>query len=427
MAAIIREDMYTMTRIGENNNKYWKIIQRDDFSCQVEFGRIGYDGQSKTHQFANITLSDRFYTTKSREKVSKGYSKQEVIQTKSSTVKVESNQSLKMLAESQIESNSEIVKALIRYLSEKNIHNILSSTTMTYNIDSGLFSTPIGIVSKASIDSARTVLAEISNYVLSGKLKEPAYHSLLEKYLTLIPQNVGMRLRPESLYTSQEDLTKQNDILDALDASLISVQNVVESPEIQVEQPKIFDVKLFHVEDAAIIDRITKKYKSTLQRMHSSSDLKVKTVYSVEMPTMKSRFELTAQKLGNVKELWHGTRVSNVLSILKQGLVIPPSNAAHVCGRLYGNGVYFSDIASKSLNYSFGYWDGKAKDNNCFMFLADVAMGKEFTPTSSHTSLPKPGYDSTYAVGGKSGVINNEMIVYSLNQINLTYLVEFTK
>ena len=416
-----------MTRIGENNNKYWKIIQRDDFSCQVEFGRIGYDGQSKTHQFPNISTSDRFFAAKIKEKIGRGYSKQEVIQTKSSSVKVESNHSLKILAESQIESNSEIVKTLIRYLSEKNIHNILSSTTMKYDIDSGLFSTPIGIVSKTSIDSARTVLADISNYVLNGKFKEPAYHSLLERYLTLIPQNVGMRLNPETIYRNQEDLTKQNDILDSLDASLISVQNVVETVEAVVEQPKIFDVKLFHVEDAAIIDRITQKYKSTLQRMHSSSDLKVKTVYSVEMPTMKARYEPTAQKLGNVRELWHGTRVSNVLSILKQGLVIPPSNAAHVCGRLYGNGVYFSDISSKSLNYSHGYWDGKSKDNNCFMFLADVSMGKEFLPSSSSHNLPKPGYDSTYAVGGKSGVMNNEMIVYSLSQINLTYLVEFCK
>lgn len=427
MASIIREEMYTMTRIGENNNKYWKIIQRDDFSCQVEFGRIGYDGQSKTHQFSNMILSDRFFTTKIKEKTNKGYSKQEVIQTTSSSVKVENNQSLKMIAESQIETNSDIVKNLISYLSEKNIHNILSSTTMTYNIDSGLFSTPIGIVSKTSIDTARTVLSELSNYVLGGKFKETDYHSLLEKYLTLIPQNVGMRLNPETIYRNQEDLSKQNDILDALDASLISVQNAVQSPEVQIEQPKIFDVKLMHVQDSPTIDRITKKYASTLQRMHSSSDLKVKTVYSVEMPNMKARFEPTAQKIGNVRELWHGTRVSNVLSILKQGLVIPPSNAAHVCGRLYGNGVYFSDVSSKSANYSFGYWDGKEKDNNCFMFLADVAMGKEYTPSSSSHNLPKPGYDSTFAVGGKSGVMNNEMIVYSLDQINLTYLVEFHK
>lgn len=94
---------------------------------------------------------------------------------------------------------------------------------------------------------------------------------------------------------------------------------------------------------------------------------------------------------------------------------------------MFGNGVYFSDQSTKSLNYASGYWDGKAKDNNCFMFLSDVAMGKEFTPSSSSHNLPKPGYDSTYAVGGKSGVMNNEMIVYSLNQINLTYLVEFCK
>ena len=428
MSSILREEMYTMTRIGENNNKYWKIIQRDDFSCEVEFGRIGYSGQSKIHSFNDIESSNKFHSKIVSEKVKKGYSKQDVISTSSSTIKIESNQSLKTLAESQIETNSDIVKKLIRYLTDKNIHNILSSTTMTYNVESGLFSTPIGIVSKSSIDEARTTLEEISKFVLEQKYKEPAYHKLLERYLTLIPQNVGMKLRPETLYTSQEDLTKQNDILDSLDASLISVQNSVASPEVKIEQPKLFDLKLYHVTDDAVIKRIDKKYRSTLQSIHSSSNLKVKTVYSVEINSMKKKFESVASKLGNVKELWHGTRVSNVLSILKQGLVIPKSNAPHVCGRMYSDGIYFSDQSSKSLNYSVGnVWGSGKRDDNCFMFLADVAMGKEYIPSAPSQNLPKPGYDSTFAVGGKSGVMNNEMIVYSLSQANLTYLVEFEK
>jgi poly [ADP-ribose] polymerase len=60
------------------------------------------------------------------------------------------------------------------------------------------------------------------------------------------------------------------------------------------------------------------------------------------------------------------------------------------------------------------------------MFLADVAMGKSYTPKSSSESLPKAGYDSTFAKPGESGIINNEMIVYNVNQVNLKYLVEFT-
>ena len=106
--------------------------------------------------------------------------------------------------------------------------------------------------------------------------------------------------------------------------------------------------------------------------------------------------------------------------------MIPKSNAPHVCGRLFGDGVYFSDQSTKSLNYAQGYWDRNNKDNNCFMFVADVAMGKYFVPSNKSNSLPMQGYDSTFAKGGQSGVMNNEMIVYRLGQCNLKYLVEFS-
>ena len=60
------------------------------------------------------------------------------------------------------------------------------------------------------------------------------------------------------------------------------------------------------------------------------------------------------------------------------------------------------------------------------MFLADVAMGNAYTPTSaSRHSLPRSGFDSTFAKAGDSGVQNNEMIVYRTSQANLRYLVEF--
>ena len=124
-------------------------------------------------------------------------------------------------------------------------------------------------------------------------------------------------------------------------------------------------------------------------------------------------------------ELWHGTRVSNLLSILRSGFVIPPANAPHCTGRMFGNGVYFSDQSTKSLNYSFGYWGG-ARERNCFMLLNDVAMGKHFVPKLWSHTYPKKRYDSTFAKARWSGVINNEMIVYDTRQINPKYLIEFS-
>ncbi|MFK5151055.1 hypothetical protein ACI4CU_27210, partial [Klebsiella pneumoniae] len=150
-------------------------------------------------------------------------------------------------------------------------------------------------------------------------------------------------------------------------------------------------------------------------------------VFYIEIGPHLGPWNANGKKVGNIKELWHGTRVGNVLSIMKGGFVIPPSNASHVTGRMFGNGVYFSDQSTKSLNYAYGCAPGQKGgiEKSTFMFLSDVAMGKEYIPSSWGGNLPMPGYDSTYAMAGRSGVQNNEMIVYKTYQINPRYLVEF--
>ena len=417
----------TLTNISGNNNKFWKYIVHDDGNVVFEWGRIGYAGDSTTKNFGCHDKGLQAAHTKMRSKEAKGYVKQDVIETGKS-VSVSPSATLESVAVSQIGSNSSIVDDLIKQLAKMNIHEILSSTTMTYDVDTGLFRTPIGIVSSNSIVSARKLLTSMSDFILEKKFDDSKYHEMLQQYLTFIPQNVGMRIRPDQLYTSDADILQQNSILDSLEASLLMVNSQVDTviETEKVDTPKIFNVSLNLVTDKKVIDRIEKKFKSTAHSNHACSHLKVKRVFTVEIVDMKKRFDLISNKIGNIKELWHGTRISNVLSILKQGLLIPPANASHVCGRLYGNGVYFSSESTKSANYSYGYWDKNKKDNNCFIFLADVAMGLEYIPSKTGGSYPKAGYDSTYAIGGKSGVMNNEMIVYNTDQANLTYLIELS-
>jgi hypothetical protein len=60
------------------------------------------------------------------------------------------------------------------------------------------------------------------------------------------------------------------------------------------------------------------------------------------------------------------------------------------------------------------------------MFLLDMAMGKYFVPPGPFSTKRAPqGFDSTFAKGGKSAVMNNEMIVYDIRQIRVKKLVEF--
>lgn len=429
MAAVVREAKYIKSDVQQNNNKFWYITEFDDASCLVQFGRVGGDGATKKHSFGCQARAANFFDSKCREKSGdrKGYRPLQVLNGTTGTgasAAVAQHKVHKVVAE-QIETDCPQTQALLRYLSKVNVHNILTSTTMKYDVDTGLFSTPCGIVTKDGLDEARRLLAQIGDFVAAHDFRNRAYAQVLNDYLMLIPQKVGRKLDPATLYPDLESVQQQNALLDSLDASVQAVLAQNDDSEEEVAKPRLFDVRLHLVKARKEINRIRAKYLDTLQRMHVCAHLEVKTVYEVEIGGMRKAWDEVGKKVGTVWELWHGTRASNLLSILKSGFVIPPSNAPHCTGRMFGNGAYFSDQSTKSLNYAYGYWGSGPADNNCFMFLADVAMGKFFTPEGPSTRLPKPGHDSTFAQAGKSGVMNNEMIVYKTSQINPRFLVEF--
>jgi poly [ADP-ribose] polymerase len=427
MPGTLREARYIKADVKQNNNKFWYIAENDNATCMVQFGRVGGNGATKTHRFPSEPHATRFYESKCREKEGdrKGYRKLQVIDgVNGVSVEVVAKHKLEKVAAQQIESDCPRTQELIRYLTKANVHNILSATTMQYDVDKGLFRTPCGIVTRAGIDQARLLLSQISDFVARRALRGKAYAHILNDYLMLIPQKVGRQLDPQTLYPDLDAVQQQNAILDSLEASL---QTALARPE-DVEEPaspKLFEVKLHLVQKKKEVARIDQKFRATLQRMHACAHLGVKTVYEVEIASMVGPFREKGTVLGSVKELWHGTRASNLLSILKSGFVIPPRNAPFCTGRMFGNGVYFSDQSTKSLNYAYGYWGGGKREDICFMFLADVALGKSYVPDSPGGRLPMPGYDSTFAKAGSSGVLNNEMIVYETCQINPRYLVEF--
>lgn len=56
-------------------------------------------------------------------------------------------------------------------------------------------------------------------------------------------------------------------------------------------------------------------------------------------------------KLGNRTLLWHGSRFSNYVGILSQGLRIAPPEAPST-GYLFGKGIYMADMLGKAGNYT---------------------------------------------------------------------------
>jgi len=425
--------------VDANSNKYWVgyCLANGEFYC--EYGRVqDAKGDCRHDYYTTKDLkgksNEAHLTQKIKEKARKGYVEQKVaavlgapaIKTSSKTV---NNSELKRRAADEIKGDSE-TKKLVTWLAEVNIHNITSSTNIAYNASTGSFTTPLGtLVTDSGLVEARDVLSSLTPFVTKSDWENSRYKRMLGDYLQLIPQDVGRnRGWHETLLAATDSLQQQNDIIDALEAALTTSAKSVDGTKAK-KQDTVFNVALDVIKDSKILSAIKKKYSSDKGNHYDVKDYKVKGAWGVEISTVRQAFQKQGMPLGNIKQYWHGTKASNLLSILKGGLVIPRSSDPHVCGRMFGDGLYFSDQSTKSIRYATGSWTRGGNTSRVFMFICDVSMGKEYTPRgyqNGRFSIPR-GYDSCFAKGGQSGVQNNEMIVYKTNQADLVYLVEFTR
>ena len=89
--------------------------------------------------------------------------------------------------------------------------------------------------------------------------------------------------------------------------------------------------------------------RNTHAKTHSQYKLKVTHVFRASRDGEAAAHR---SQLGNRQLLWHGSRLTNWVGILSQGLRIAPPEAP-VTGYMFGKGVYFADMVSKSANYCF--------------------------------------------------------------------------
>lgn len=427
---VIEHKKFSCTKLGKNANKFWNVTLYDNDDVMSEWGRQGSTQQSKTW----YGVGRPFMNKKIAEKGKKGYHENQVVEgvgdIKVSAQKV-ANNDLKDIAAKQIKSKSTVVSKLIDFLVKINAHQILKATggKIQYDTSSATFKTTQGVVIPAQVSRARDLLNDLADSIAKNRFSGIQFEDDLNEYLSIVPRDFGRRrLNPSDILPDLSAVQKENDILDGLDASFAGLQTAKpkkKTKKKKVDTPKIFDVQMEIVEDKKVINRIHERINKTRKKVHSCNHLKLKTIYTVSINTMEEAFKNDGKNVGNIKSLYHGTRSHHILSILRQGLIIPPSSSAHVTGSLFGRGCYFASSSTKSLNYSYGYWDGSHNDR-CFLFITDVAMGKFYTPTNKWGNFPKSGYDSTWAKSSISGILNDEFIVYRPSQSNFKYLLEFS-
>lgn len=426
MSTVVEHRTFSKTDLAKNNNKFWIVWFYDDGGIETQNGRQGALGQKR---FISATGRGA-YESKVREKINKGYLENEVVDgVQSSSTKAVSKGNLSAIASKQIKSKDPTVNKLVDFLVKVNAHNIAGATggKITYDASTASFKTAVGVISASQVAEARRLLSDLSDLVAKNKHHTKPFERDINAYLSLIPRDFGrQRMNPEDILPDLATCQQENDLLDSLDTSFAGVitQPKKKTGKKTKDSPKVFDVQLEPVTDKKIESWVKNLYQQTRKAMHQSNSLSVHAIWAVRIANMAEAFDKYGAKMKDIRTLWHGTKASNLLSILRQGLIIPPSSSRHCTGRMYGNGVYASSVSTKALGYATDFWGSGGNTDRIFMFLLDMAMGKYYEATSWGSSYPKSGTDSTWAKAGRA-LRNDEMIVYRLDQCNLTYLVEF--
>lgn len=305
---------------------------------------------------------------------------------------------------------------------------------------------PLGNLSKEHIETGYEALREIDGILkdekIDAKKKDKLLLAATNKFYTLIPHDFGTNTA--TVINTMEELQAKLKLMEALIDIEIAATLLKQE---EGEGESIVDANYKKLNTALEpIDKTHDDFKwvhSYLNNQKGSWKAELIDVFRVDRNGDSEKAK-TVGHLGNKQLLWHGSRVSNYVGILSQGLRIAPPEAPK-SGYRFGKGIYFADICDKSIGYCRG-----AGSDYILMMLVEVTLGKQKElKQDQYMEKALPGSDSTKAMGaiapessftlpdgvvvpsGKpknTGVISscmhNEYIVYTVPQATIKYLLK---
>ena len=448
--------------LNNNNNKYYiiQLLEHDtnnSLKLFTRWGRIGVPGQHEVKDVDSST-GPRQFMKKYRDKTKGGY--QEIFIDYEAEVKKED------LPEENKKKNNKNKKTYNNTL-DKDIMDLMRLIYDKQMINDNLHEIgydskkmPLGKLSPVTLTNGLNILKEIETELNKSSPDDDILKQLSSNFYTQIPHDFGFQKMANFIIDSIEKVKNKIDMISTLSDMKITLkilENVDEDEE-EYENQEEKQLNDYYKKLNCDIRAISTEEKiySTLNKYltaqannkdfdsyyHGRNNLSIIKAYELNRHGESDKYE----DLGNKKLLWHGSRITNFVGILSQGLRIAPPEAPS-SGYLYGKGVYFADMAKKSSYYCYPV------NKIALILLGEVSLGEEDERTNIDFSLPetlKKKANSVHALGRLEAsdgeyidedvyvpngeVIFNEKnkccndyaeyIVYNVKQIKLRYLLK---
>ena len=453
--------------LDKNNNKFYiiQLLEHDSDNSLILFtrwGRIGVPGQHEEKD-VDSTSGPRLFMKKYRDKTKGGY--QEIFIDYEAEVKKEdlpeekkdkSNKAKKKFKNALDEDVMDLIRLIYnKKIINDNLHEI--------GYDSKKM--PLGKLSPVTLTNGLNILKQIETELKKSKPNKDNLKKYSSEFYTQIPHDFGFQKMANFIIDNMEKVKEKIDMISSLSDMKITLkilENVDEDKEEYENQEekqlndyyKKLNCDIRSISKDEKIYKILNKYLTTKVEKGDNNDneygyyypcknnLSLLKAYELERYGEKKKFK----DFGNKKLLWHGSRITNFVGILSQGLRIAPPEAPS-SGYLYGKGVYFADMSLKSSYYCCPV------NNIALILLAEVSLGKEDERVNTDFNLPstlKKKANSIHALGRlepsdgenidddifvpncdakiseKNRNCNDfaEYIVYNVDQIRLRYLLK---
>ncbi|CAL1383211.1 unnamed protein product [Linum trigynum] len=332
----------------------------------------------------------------------------------------------------------------------KMLFNIENYRAAMMEFEINMSEMPLGKLSKNNIHKGFEALTDIQSLLYNSSHDPSMRESLMldasNRFFTIIPSIHPRVIRDE------DDLKSKVKMLEALQDIEIASRLVgfgVDNDESLDDKYKKLRCDIASIPHESDDYRLIDKYlQNTHAPTHMDWSLELEEVFLLNREGEVDKYAPYREKLQNRMLLWHGSRLTNFVGILSQGLRIAPPEAP-ATGYMFGKGIYFADLVSKSAQYCFT----DRKNPVGLMLLSEVALGEVYElKKSKYMDKPPEGKHSTKGLGKKvpkesefakwkndvtvpcgrpvdsnikaSELMYNEYIVYNTAQVKMQFLLK---
>ncbi|KAF9583758.1 Poly [ADP-ribose] polymerase 2 [Lunasporangiospora selenospora] len=381
------------TNIGQNNNKFYLIQLLENttlsqFAVFSHWGRVGATGQSSTDYSVTLDGAKGIFEKKFKDKTKNNWAERDDFQKYPGKYHLlppddgeddeEETEEVEMETKEDVVIPDSKLHPKVQSLMELIFNQSMMNRQMQ-ELDYDAKKMPLGKLAKSTILHGYLVLKKLGEALNKKKPDSKELMDLSSEFYTVIPHSFGMRTPP--VIKDPQTLKKKLEMMEALGEIEIAQKLMKENKQIQEAlsiNPLDSQFASLKLNKLDALDRESERFqmierfvKNTHGATHSAYKLNIEEVFDMDREGEMARFDETGfSKFHNRRLLWHGSRLTNFVGILSQGLRIAPPEAP-VSGYMFGKGVYFADCVSKSANYC----STNTGSSTGLMLLCEVALG----------------------------------------------------